>query len=116
MVRKILEEKKISIPEVKKILENLEAKIGIENFDTFQESTLQYAKMFSKVTDLKKVEKIKKMLMSDYNLDESYAIMIINILPNTVEELSVIFEKDLKLSKLSNDDLQEMIYKIKDFL
>ena len=113
-MRKILEEKLISIPEVKDILTKLENNIGKENFDSFQESTLDYAQMFSKIDDLKKVEKIKKMLSTDYNLDEEFTIMVINILPNSVEELRVIFEKDLNASKISDDDLQELIYKIQD--
>jgi DNA-directed RNA polymerase subunit F len=116
VVRKKLEEKIISIPEVKKILEKLEKKIGVDNFDSFQSATLAYSKNFSKLDDLKKVDKIKKMLRKDYDLDENYVVMVINVLPNTVNELRVIFEKDLKASKLSDDNLQEMLYKIQDIV
>ena len=110
MVRKKLEEKIISIPEVKKILEKLEKKIGVDNFDSFQSATFSYSKNFSKLDDLKKVDKIKKMLRKDYDLDEPYIIMVVNILPTTVSEMRVIFEKDLKASKFTNDNLQEMLY------
>ena len=116
MVRKKLEEKIISIPEVKKILEKLEKKIGQDNFDSFQAATLAYSKNFSKLDDLKKVDKIKKMLKKEYDLDIPYIIMVVNILPTTVSELRVIFEKDLKASKFSNDQLQEMLYKIQDIV
>ena len=112
MVRKILEKKVITIPEVLKVLEDLHKKRKGE-FDSFQESSLIYAKTFSKVP-VKKIAKIKKMLMKDYSLDESLAIQIINILPSTIEELRTIFEKDLKASKLEDKDLNNLINKLHD--
>lgn len=116
VVRKKLDEKIISIPEVKNILEKLEKKIGIDNFDSFQSATYAYSKNFSKLDDLKKVDKIKKLLRKEYDLDENYIIMVVNILPSTVSELRVIFEKDLKASKFTNDHLQEMLYQIQDIV
>lgn len=113
MVRKILEEKIVSVPEVKEILSNLEKQIGREQFDSFQEATIEYAETFAKV-NAKKGLKIKKMLMKDYNMSEQQAIIVVNIIPNSIEELRTIFEKDVKMSKLKNDELQEMIYKIQD--
>ncbi|MBD3351740.1 MAG: hypothetical protein GF364_09670 [Candidatus Lokiarchaeota archaeon] len=115
MVRKILDKRIICIPEVKEILENLEKNIGRDAFDSFQDITLQYAQNFAK-TDEKKAMKIKKMLMQEYKLEEEYAIMVVNILPNHIEELRTIFEKNLTAAKLSDEDLQEMIYKIQDIL
>lgn len=112
MVRKILEKKTISIPEVLEVLEDLHKKRHGE-FDSFQESSLIYAKTFSKVS-VKKVPKIKKMLMDTYGLDESLSIQIINLLPSTPEELRVIFEKDLTASKLDNKALNDLINKLHD--
>ncbi|MBN2155729.1 MAG: hypothetical protein JW776_06780 [Candidatus Lokiarchaeota archaeon] len=112
MVRKILEKKIVSIPEVMEVLEDLHKKRKGE-FDSFQESSLIYARTFSKV-DHKKVEKIKSMLMKTYDLDEEHAIQVINIMPGTVEELRVIFEKDLKSSKLGNKELNDIINKLHD--
>jgi len=112
MVRKILEKKTMTIPEVLEVLEDLHKKRHGE-FDSFQESSLIYAKTFSKVP-VKKVSKIKKMLMSSYNLDENISIQIINLLPSTREELRVIFEKDLKASKLEDKDLDSLLNKLHD--
>ncbi|MHA1870730.1 MAG: hypothetical protein ACTSXF_07240, partial [Promethearchaeota archaeon] len=83
--------------------------------DSFQENTLEHAKRFAK-TDVKTALKLKDMLMEDYKLNELYAIMIANIIPNTVEELRAILEKKLKKFKLKDDDLQEMIYKMQDIV
>jgi DNA-directed RNA polymerase subunit F len=112
MVRKILEKKTMSIPEVLEVLEELHKKRKGE-FDSFQESSLIYARTFSKVP-VSKVDKIKKMLMDTYKLDEEHAIQVINIFPGSVEELRVIFEKDLKASKLDKKQLNEMINKLHD--
>ena len=109
MVRKVLDQKILSIPEVKQILEAIPN--GEESFDSFQDGTLKYARLFSKL-DVEKVTAIKKMLMKDYALDEDYAIMVINIFPTYVEELRVIFEKDLKASKLSDKELEDIVKKI----
>jgi DNA-directed RNA polymerase subunit F len=112
MVRKILEKKTMTVPEVLQVLEDLHKKRKGE-FDSFQENSLIYARTFSKVP-AKKVDKIKKMLMKSYNLDESQAIQIINILPSTIEELRVILEKDIKASKLEDNELNNLINKLHD--
>ena len=102
----------MSIPEVLEVLEDLYKKRKGE-FDSFQEHSLIYARTFSKIS-AKKVEKIKKMLMDTYELDEEQAVQVINIFPSTVEELRVLFEKDLKASKLENKDLKDLINKLQD--
>jgi len=112
MVRKILEKKTMTIPEVLEVLEELHKKRKDE-FDSFQESSLIYAKTFSKMS-ANKVAKIKDMLMNSYELDEEQAIQVINILPSTIEELKVIFEKDLKASKLSDKNLSDLLNKLHD--
>ncbi|MHA1340852.1 MAG: hypothetical protein ACTSRZ_12715 [Promethearchaeota archaeon] len=113
MVRKILEERILTIPEVKQLLTNLKEKYGEEVFDSFQEITLDYAEKFSKI-DVEKVPEIKKMLIDDYKMDEMYAVMLINIFPQTVEEIQSIFSKDPVISKMAQEDIQEMIYKMQD--
>ena len=91
MVRKVLEKKTMTIPEVLEVLEDLHKKRNGE-FDSFQENSLIYARTFAKIPTTK-IDKIKKMLMKSHNLDEFLAIQIINLLPATREELRVIFEK-----------------------
>ena len=113
MVRKILEKRIVTVPEVKEILEKLEKNIGKESFDSFQEYTMEYAKAFAKI-DGKAAEKIHNMLKNDYQIEEDYIAMVINIMPRTVEELRMIFEKYPKVAKSKDSDLQEILYKIQD--
>lgn len=113
MGRKILDEKIVTIPEVKDILEKLMEQIGEEYFDTFQLSTLEFAKRFAKV-DVKKVEPIRKMLINDYGLDEHYSTIIFNIMPQTMNELRIILEKHPKFGKFDNATLSEMLLKVHD--
>jgi DNA-directed RNA polymerase subunit F len=47
-------------------------------------------------------------------LDEENAIQVINILPSTIEELKVLFEKDLKASKLNDKQLNDLLNKLHD--
>ncbi len=79
----------------------------------FRKVVLIYARTFSKVP-VKQVEKIKTMLINDYSLDEENAIQVINILPSTIEELKVLFEKDLKASKLNDKQLNDLLNKLHD--
>ena len=52
--------------------------------------------------------------MKSYKLDEEHAIQVINLLPSTIEELRVIFEKDLKASKLEDKELNDLLNKLHD--
>jgi len=116
MVKKILKEELISIPEVKEIMEELFEKMDkIESIqpDPFQEATYEYVHNFSKMSaDVAK--NIIKMLIKDHSMDIEYAIQVANIDPNYYQELRVILEKDVTLRDLSNEDLNIIIQKIRD--
>jgi DNA-directed RNA polymerase subunit F len=79
-----LTEKKLTIPEVKKLLES----IGDENLDQLQRRTLDYASKFSK-TEAKSAEQLIKRLTTEFGMDEDEAIQIVNCMPKTVDELRV---------------------------
>jgi len=79
-----LNEKKLSLPQVKKILET----IGEENLDQFQRRTLDYVNKFSKV-DAAKAKKLLEKLMKEFDLDEAEAVQVVNCMPETVDELRV---------------------------
>jgi len=115
MVRKILEEKLISVPEVKQILDTVGARLQKldKNFDAFQQASSEYANAFAKMT-AEAAQKVEKMLMTDYNMDASHAIQMVNIDPSTPQEARVVLEKDLKLKSLPDNELVIMIQKIKD--
>jgi DNA-directed RNA polymerase subunit F len=116
MVKKILKEELISIPEVKEIMEKLFEKMEkIESIqpDPFQDATYEYVHNFSKMSaDVAK--NVIKMLVKDYSMDIEYAIQVVNIDPNYHQEMRVILEKDVTLRDLSDDDLKIMIQKIRD--
>lgn len=84
MPRKALKENLLTVPEVKRILEE----IGEENLDQFQRRALDYAAKFSKVEPLT-AEKLTKGLIEKFNIEEEEAVQIINCLPESIEELRV---------------------------
>ena len=114
--RKIAE-KTVSIPEVKKIMENVKTRVDEidpeEGMSHFQEITYNYVNHYAKMSD-KDAKKIKKFLMEKYDLEEPFAINIININPQTVPELRIVLEKSFTGKTLNNDTLLEMLSQIND--
>ena len=84
MEKKELSENRLTLPQVKKALEE----IGEENLDQFQRRTLDYVNKFSKV-DAKTAEKLLEKLVQEFDLDEAEAIQVVNCMPETVDELRV---------------------------
>jgi DNA-directed RNA polymerase subunit F len=112
-----INEKPVSLPEVKKIMEKVkESKKLIdeeEEMSHFQEITFNYVNKFAKMSEQDAL-KIKKHLMDKYNLEEEFAINIINIDPQTPFELRVILEKSPKGKGLDDEKLQEILYEISE--
>jgi DNA-directed RNA polymerase subunit F len=77
-------EKKLTLPQVKKIMEI----IGEENLDQLQRRTFDYVSKFAKV-DPEEGEKLVQKLMTDFGLEEVEAIEIVNCMPRSIEELRV---------------------------
>jgi DNA-directed RNA polymerase subunit F len=99
MSKRELSESRLTLPQVKKALEE----IGAENLDQFQRRTLDYASKFSKVDPAKAVELVAK-LVKEYELDEVEAVQIINCMPETIDELRVFLaggRKIIETSKLA---------------
>jgi DNA-directed RNA polymerase subunit F len=84
MANKELSENRLTLPQVKKVLEA----IGEENLDQFQRRTLDYVNKFSKV-DAKTAEKLLGKLVKEFDLDEAEAVQVVNCMPETVDELRV---------------------------
>jgi len=82
MGRKILEEKLISNPEAKAILEGVKE----EDLGEFQRRTLEFTRKFSKMPP-KDASKLTEELHTTLQLERNDAIQIVNCLPSTVEEL-----------------------------
>jgi DNA-directed RNA polymerase subunit F len=115
MPRKILDRRLVNLAEVKQILEEKAQVLSSEDMDVYQQATLDYAKKFTKIS-VDKAKKIIQMLRTEYNVPETHAIMVANILPTSIYELRTIFEKETSLKKLEDDALQTIIHKIDDVL
>ena len=114
--RKIAE-KTVSIPEVKKIMENVKKRVDEidpeEGMSHFQDITYNYVNHYAKMSD-KDAKKIKKFLMEKYDLEEMFAINIININPQTVPELRIVLEKSFTGKTLNTEKLLELLSQIND--
>jgi DNA-directed RNA polymerase subunit F len=84
MSEKSMTEKKLSLPQVKKLLDS----IGEANLDQLQRRTFDYVSKFSK-TDPESAIKLVGKLVADYGLDEVEAVQIVNCMPKSIEELRV---------------------------
>lgn len=84
MGKREVSENRLTIPQVKKVLEA----VGEENLDQFQRRTLDYVNKFSKVNP-EKAEELLQTLVKEYEIDEAEAVQIINCMPETVDELRV---------------------------
>ncbi len=117
MTGKKTEERTVSIPEVKKIMEDVKQKITEidveEGITHFQEITFNYVNRFAKMSD-KDAIKIKKLLMDKYNLEETFAVNIINIDPQNIPELKMILEKSLVGKSFNNETLQDVMSQINE--
>ncbi len=87
-----LSEKRLALPQVKKVLEA----IGEENLDQFQRRTLDYVNKFSKL-DAKLVETLLEKLMKEFGLEEAEAVQVVNCMPETVDELRVFLASGRKI-------------------
>ncbi|NHJ23493.1 MAG: hypothetical protein EAX89_02890 [Candidatus Lokiarchaeota archaeon] len=112
-----VEEKTVSIPEVKKIMEEVKKKIeeidSEEGLSHFQEITYNYVNKFAKMSE-KDAQKITKFLKEKYEIEEIYAINIANIDPKSVLELRMILEKSVVGKSFTDDQLQEVLYQIEE--
>ncbi|MHA1294310.1 MAG: hypothetical protein ACTSQJ_16805 [Promethearchaeota archaeon] len=112
-----ISERTVSIPEVKNIMEKVKEKIldidSEEKISPFQEITYNYVNKFSKMSDREAI-KIIKFLQEKYEIEEIFAINIVNIDPQTVPELKIILEKSHVGKTLSEDQLQELLYQISE--
>ena len=100
MSKRELTEQKLTLPQVKKILES----VGEENLDQFQRRTLDYVSKFSKA-DSATAEKLIEKLTKEFEIDETEAVQIVNCMPETVDELRIFLaggRKIIETSKLAS--------------
>jgi DNA-directed RNA polymerase subunit F len=111
------DERSVSIPEVKEIMEYV--KEQMEEIDTeegmshFQEITYNYVNKFAKM-DSKTAKKVKDFLVEKYEIEELYAINVININPESVMELRIILEKSFTGKTLTEKQLEVLLEELED--
>ncbi|MEM3730296.1 MAG: RNA polymerase Rpb4 [Candidatus Bathyarchaeia archaeon] len=96
MSERNLIEKKLTLAQVKKLLESM----GEENLDQFQRRTLDYVSKFSKV-EAETAEMLVEKLVAEFGLDEREAVQIVNCMPKSVEELKVFLAGGRKIIESS---------------
>jgi len=96
MSEKNVTEKKLALPQVKRMLESL----GEENLDQFQRRTLDYTSKFSKA-DHEATEKLVEKLVAEFGLEEEEAVQIVNCMPKSIEELRVFLAGGRKIIEAS---------------
>ncbi|MEX2680830.1 MAG: hypothetical protein Q6373_004470 [Candidatus Sigynarchaeota archaeon] len=138
MVREIINEKAISIPEVKEILDKIitTEKIDVKSVpiegkdgeageaalpDTFEadktkkyflKSTYDYVQTFSKM-DARVARNLVQKLVTEKQLPLFIAIQIANINPDTKEELALLLEKSQK--RLSGEEIEKLLFDIRSY-
>jgi DNA-directed RNA polymerase subunit F len=108
MSEKGVKEKKLTLPQVKKLLESM----GEENLDQFQRRTLDYLSKFSKV-DADAAEELVGKLVTEFGLDESEAVQIVNCMPKSIEELRVFLASGRKIIEASK--LETIVALLNDY-
>ena len=111
------DERQVSIPEVKEIMEYVKEQMEEidkeEGMSHFQEITYNYVNKFVKM-DAKTAKKIKDFLMEKYEIEELYAINVINIEPQTIMELRIILEKSFTGKTFSDEQLEVILEELED--
>jgi len=102
MSKRALRERKLTIPEVKKLLESL----GEEKLDQFQRRSLDYASKFSRI-EPENAETLVKALVQKFELEEEEAIEVVNSMPESVEEIRVFLAGGRKIVEVSK--LQQIL-------
>ncbi len=101
---KIVSVKNLTISEVKKILEEEEAK---RDLSTLENLTLDYSRKLDKVGDAEKARSIVERLMEKFNLPEEYAVQLVNIMPRVPGEVRLILSPLNRV--FSSEELEEII-------
>ena len=111
------DERAVSIPEVKEIMEYVKEQMeeidAEEGMSHFQEITYNYVNKFAKM-DTKTAKKVKDFLMEKYEIEELYVINIININPHSLMELRIILEKSFTGKTFTDKQLEIILEELED--
>ena len=79
----------------------------LDRLNLDQKRLLTYISKFTKVDDPEKARKVVDELVERFNLKEEHAVMLVNVLPRSEEELKAYLYKDYPL--LGQSDYKEML-------
>jgi DNA-directed RNA polymerase subunit F len=102
MAEKGKQEKLLTLPEVKKILESIDE----SSLDQFQRRTLNYLSKFSKIEPENAIKVVKK-LVEEFEVTPEEAVQIVNCMPKTIEELRIFLAGGRKI--IETERLEEML-------
>ncbi len=103
MPKKVISEEEVSLPQVKKILSK-RSKDGELSFQ--QTITLEHANMFSRMAPSVSIKTVER-LMKNYALSRAQAVQLVNIAPNTEEEMKTVL--DTRKTDLTDDQIAEIV-------
>ncbi len=101
MSQTIVNKKKITISEAKKILEN------VKDLNLYQLRVMEYIKKFSKIDPTMARELVDK-LTQKFEIEKGDAISVVNCMPSSLEELRMFFLGGRKRLILTSQ-LEEML-------
>ncbi len=107
MPKRILERELISNAEMRAVISE------VEELGSLQRRTYEYVSKFSKISP-EKARELKEKLLSLEDITEEEAVMIINILPQTAEELKDIFHH--RKTILPKNFIDEILTLVKKYL
>lgn len=103
MPRKIIDQRPVSIAEVKTVLERRnEAEL-----DQFQKRTLDYATKFSKISGEEALKLVEK-LMAEFSISRSEAVQLVNCMPSSIEECRAFLQYG-KRKLITTRELEELL-------
>ena len=112
-----IDERPVSIPEVKDIMDNIKEQMekidADEGMSHFQEITYNFVNKFVKMETII-AKKIIKFLMDKHGIEELFAINVVNIDPQSVSELRSILEKSFTGKALSEEQLEILLEELED--
>ncbi|KUO79586.1 MAG: RNA polymerase Rpb4 family protein [Vulcanisaeta sp.] len=104
MVKRIINSEDISMAEALRILEEKVSNSGIN--EEIVNNTLDYLRKFSKVNPDKAKELVSE-LMKRFGLARLTAIQVVNVLPQTAEELRILLGSEKR--EFTDKDIEDML-------
>ena len=103
MAREIIEKKELSNPTARRLLEErLEEEPSLD----IQRRTYAYLQKFTKCNS-EKAEEITRKLVEEYKLKSEVAVMLVNVLPETVDEARTILTLEDRV--FTTDEIKEIL-------